>query len=235
MGAAPAGIAAAAPPRFPMPSHPQPVRVKVCGIREPVEAAALDALGIDWIGFNFHPASPRYVAPEAAAPMARSLRRALPVGVFVDAPVEHVIKVAADTGMRLVQLHGSEDWEYVRRMPLPVIKAIPHTRLADWGGMKAGLEAAWAAGTPTPLAYFLVDTAAGKAFGGTGQAFDWGLLKIHPLPLPVFLAGGLGPGNMGEALLAKPYAVDLNSKVELSPGRKDMAKVAACLERIAQG
>jgi phosphoribosylanthranilate isomerase len=230
-----------------MPSHPPIVRVKICGVREPGEAAALDALGVDWIGFNFHPASPRYVAPEAAAPMARSLRRALPVGVFVDAPIDHVIKVAADTGMRLIQLHGNEDWEYVRRMPLPVIKAIPHTRLADWGGLRPGLEAAMAAGakgaagaadmaeSAAPLAYFLVDTAAGKAFGGTGQVFDWNLLRSHPLPLPVFLAGGLGPANIGEALRAGPYAVDLNSKVEIAPGRKDMAKIKACLERIATG
>lgn len=231
--------------------HP-PVRVKVCGIREPAEAAALDSLGVDWIGFNFHPGSSRYVSPEAAAPMARALRRALPVGVFVDAPVDHVISVAKSTGIRLVQLHGSEDWEYVRRMPLPVIKAIPHTRLSDWGGLKAGLEAALAAGSAAPLAYFLVDTAAGPAakgaaaggaspagaaasgaFGGSGRTFDWDLLKAHPLPLPVMLAGGLGPDNLAEALKAGPFAVDLNSKVELAPGRKDLAKVKACLERIA--
>jgi phosphoribosylanthranilate isomerase len=211
------------------------VRVKVCGIREPAEAAALDGLGVDWLGFNFHPGSARYVSPEAAAPMARSLRRALPVGVFVDAPVDHVINVAHATGMRLIQLHGSEDLDYVRQMPLPVIKAIPHTRLADWGGLRPALEAARAAGSAGPLAYFLVDTAAGKAFGGTGQAFDWGLLEAQPLPLPVFLAGGLGPENIAAALQARPYAVDLNSKVEIAPGRKDLAKVRACLERIAAG
>ena len=241
-----------------MPANPQSVRVKICGIREPDEAAALDGLGVDWLGFNFHPGSARYVAPEAAAPMARSLRRALPVGVFVDAPVDHVIKVAEDTGMRLIQLHGSEDLDYIRRMPLPVIKAIPHTRLADWGGLKPALDAAGAVGGTSgarsaataaagagtgpgagpgagPLAYFLVDTAAGKAFGGTGQAFDWNLLKTHPLPYPVFLAGGLGPGNLAEALKARPFAVDLNSKVEIAPGRKDLAKVRACLDLIVAG
>ena len=101
------------------PEHSR-IRVKVCGLREPAEAAALDALGVDWIGFNFHPASARYVSPEAAGPMARALKRALPVGVFVDAPVDHVIDVATSTGMKLIQLHGSEDWDYVRRMPLPV-------------------------------------------------------------------------------------------------------------------
>jgi phosphoribosylanthranilate isomerase len=223
------------------------VRVKICGIREPDEAAALDALGVDWIGFNFHPGSKRYVAPEAAAPMARSLKHALPVGVFVDAPVAHVIDVAKATGMRLIQLHGSEDWDYIRQMPLPVIKAIPHTRLADWGGLSTGLgtgtalglnpalQGALAEGAASPLAYFLIDTAAGQAFGGTGQAFDWNLLTAHPSPLPVFLAGGLGPENIAAALKVRPYAVDLNSKVEIAPGRKDLAKVRACLERIAAG
>jgi phosphoribosylanthranilate isomerase len=215
-------------------------RVKVCGIREPAEAAALDALGVDWIGFNFHPASARYVAPEAAAPVAKALRRALPVGVFVDAPVDHVISVAASTGIKLIQLHGREDWDYVRRMPLPVIKAIPHTRLPDWGGLKEGLEAALAAGSASPLAYFLVDTAAGSpiagtsgGFGGSGKSFAWDLLRAHPLPLPVFLAGGLGPGNLAEALKARPFAVDLNSQVEIAPGKKDLEKVKACLRQVA--
>jgi phosphoribosylanthranilate isomerase len=172
------------------------------------------------------------VAPEAAAPIARALARAIPVGVFVDAPIDHVISVAQSTGMKLVQLHGSEDWDYVRRIPLPVIKAIPHTRLADWGGLRPGLEAARAAGETTPLAYFLVDTAAAGAFGGTGQAFDWGLLRANPLPLPFFLAGGIGPENLDAALAAGPFALDLNSKVEISPGKKDLAKVRECLDRI---
>ena len=216
--------------------NPNPCRVKICGIREPADAAALDVLGIDWLGFNFHPGSARYVSPEAAAPMARALRHAVPVGVFVDVPIEHVISVTNATGIRAVQLHGSEDWEYIKRMPVPVLKAIPHTRLADWGGLRAGMEAALAAGeTLGPLSWFLVDTAAGGAgFGGSGLAFDWELLRRHPLPLPFFLAGGLGPHNLAEALQAHPFAVDLNSKVELAPGKKDLGKVQACLEIVAR-
>lgn len=214
--------------------NPNPCLVKICGIREPADAAALDAMGVDWLGFNFHPGSKRYVAPEAAGPMARALRSAAPVGVFVDAPVDHVISVTTSTGMRLAQLHGSEDWDYVLRMPVPVIKAIPHTRLHDWGGLRPGLEAALAAGAgPGPLAYFLVDTAAGGEFGGTGKAFDWELLRKHPLPLPFFLAGGVGPENLAEALRAQPFAVDLNSKVEIAPGKKDLGKAKACLDLIA--
>jgi phosphoribosylanthranilate isomerase len=216
----------------------KPAQVKVCGIREPSESAALDALGVDWIGYNFHPGSARRIAPEAAAPMARSLRRANPVGVFVDAEIHFVIDVISATGIRSVQLHGNEDWDYVMRMPVPVIKAIPHTRLADLGGLRSDLEKALRNGDRTPLAYFLVDTQASApgqgGFGGSGQVFDWELLKRHPLPLPYFLAGGLGPHNLAQALAAAaPFAVDLNSKVEIAPGQKDLEKVKTCMEIVA--
>jgi phosphoribosylanthranilate isomerase len=220
---------------------PKRCQVKVCGIREPAEAAALDAMGVDWIGFNFHPGSKRYVTPEAAAPQIRALSRALPVGVFVDADPEFVIRVTNDIGLRYLQLHGGEGWDYIRRMPVPVIKALPHDRLPDLGGLRAPLEAARRAGESiAPLAYFLVDTASGAAsagaagFGGSGKTFDWALLAKHPLPLPFFLAGGIGPQNLEEALTAcSPFAVDLNSKVEISPARKDMDKVRACLDIVS--
>jgi phosphoribosylanthranilate isomerase len=235
--------------------HPpvNPPQVKVCGIRDPAESAALDALGVDWIGYNFHPASARHVSPGDVAPMVRALKRAKAVGVFVDADMRFVIDVAAETGIRYLQLHGHEDWDYVMRMPLPVIKAIPHTRLDDLGGLREGLEAAMRKGTRTPLIHFLVDTqsagpaatgaagasgvpgpAATAEFGGSGRTFDWDLLKRNPPPFPYFLAGGLGPHNLAQALAAcSPFAVDLNSKVEFSPGRKDMGKVKACLDIVA--
>lgn len=211
---------------------PTPCRIKVCGITDAAEAAALDDLGIDWLGFNFHPKSPRHITPEDAAPIIKSLKRSVPVGVFVDADAARVRAVAAVSGIRMAQLHGSEPWDLVARMPLPVIKAVPHDRLADLGGIKAGFEASAAKG---PLTYLLVDTQArarpgDPGFGGTGEAFDWALLDRHPLPLPFLLAGGLGPHNLAAAVAAaRPFAVDLNSKVETAPGRKDLAKIEACM------
>lgn len=246
-----------AQPTMTSPSYSNaPVRIKVCGIREPAEAAALDAMGVEWIGFNFHPASARYIDPSAAAPIIRSLRRSVPVGVFVDATPARVAEVAALTGIRMAQLHGSETWETIQAMPLPVIKAIPHTRLADLGGLRAAIESAGPSGLG-PLQYLLIDTQAKPAgapgpirpaegkpapgalpsaaepamagFGGSGEAFDWSLLKAHPLPLPILLAGGLGPHNLAVARdMAAPFAVDLNSKVEIAPGRKDLGKIEAC-------
>jgi phosphoribosylanthranilate isomerase len=214
------------------PASPNLCRIKVCGIRDAAEAAALDALGVDWIGFNFHPGSPRFITPEDAAPIVRSLKRSVPVGVFVDADPARVRAVAAVSGIRMAQLHGAETWDTVARMPIPVIKAVPHTGLADLGGIRPGLDAS---ASPAPLAYLMVDTQArakpgGAGFGGTGEAFDWSLLERHPLPLPFFLAGGLGPHNLADAVAAaRPFAVDLNSKVETAPGRKDLAKIEACI------
>ncbi len=202
------------------------VLVKICGIKRPVDAEALDALGVDYLGFNFHPGSKRFVDPRRAGDMISRLRKAEPVGVFVDASPEHIAETAAITGIRWVQLHGEESWDILEKISLPVIKAVPHSRLGDYGGLKKEWEDR--GGRPR---YFLVDTQAGKEFGGSGQAFDWTLLKSHSLPVPFFLAGGLGPENLAAALKAtEPFAVDLNSKVETAPGSKDIDSVKLCLE-----
>src|SRR6185436_15121498 len=112
----------------PMPMRPATLsqcQIKVCGIRDPGDASALDTLGMDWLGFNFHPGSRRYIDPEAAAPMIRGLQRARAVGVFVDADPQRVREVVRQTGLGWVQLHGAESWDYIAAMPVPVIKAIP--------------------------------------------------------------------------------------------------------------
>jgi phosphoribosylanthranilate isomerase len=202
------------------------INVKVCGITRLEDALALDALGVDHLGFNFWPGSKRYIAPEKAADIIARLRHAEPVGVFVDHAPEEIAAIAAQTGIKAVQLHGSEGWDTLEKIALPVIKAIPHTRIADWGG----LLPEWSLRSGRPR-QFLVDTQAGQAFGGTGAAFDWSPLAAHSFPRPFFLAGGIGPDNLAEAIrVARPFAVDLNSKVETAPGVKDVALVEQCLE-----
>src|SRR5690606_32731807 len=148
--------------------------------------------------------SKRYITPEAAAPLIASLRHATPVGIFVDHSAAEIARIAALTGIKMAQLHGAEGWDILNAVDLPVSKAIPHTGLNDWGGLRPGWEAS-AARQPGHPAYFLVDTATASAFGGTGAAFDWNLLKGPvegsgsvggALPRPFFLAGGLGPHNL---------------------------------------
>ena len=202
-------------------------QVKVCGITRLEDALALDKPGVAYLGFNFWPGSKRYIEPGRAAEIIQRLRHAEPVGVFVDHTAAEINAIAAQTGIRWAQLHGSEGWDVLDGVSLPVIKAIPHNRLEDWGGLRAD----WDAHAAKQPRYFLVDTQAGASFGGTGAAFDWNLLPAHPLPRPYFLAGGIGPANVGEAVrVARPFAVDLNSKVESAPGVKDAGLVTACLE-----
>jgi phosphoribosylanthranilate isomerase len=208
-------------------------KVKVCGITQAKDALALDALGVDWLGFNFWPGSKRYITPEAAAPLIASLKHAVPVGVFVNHSPEEIARIAALTGIRMAQLHGSEGWDTLEKVSLPVIKAIPHTRIEDGGGLLP--EWSLRSGPDRPR-HFLVDTVAGGAFGGTGAAFDWSLLTKNSLPRPFFLAGGIGPENLAAAVAAcHPFAVDLNSKVEFAPGVKDVGAVERCMAIIDAG
>ncbi len=207
------------------------IRVKVCGITRMSDALALDALPVDYLGFNFSPRSKRFIEPAAASRIIARLRHCEPVGVFVDATPEHIAIVAAASGIRWVQLHGREGWDVLDRIELPCIKAISQQRLEDYGGLKD----AWENQEHRPR-FFLVDTHSESGFGGSGNAFDWSLLNSHPLPLPYFLAGGLGPENLDEALRSvRPYAVDLNSKVESAPGSKNLDRIRACLNLLSIG
>jgi phosphoribosylanthranilate isomerase len=204
--------------------------IKVCGITRLEDALALEAMGARYLGFNFWPGSKRYIAPEAAAAILAKLAPATePVGVFVDHSAAEINAIARKTGIRWAQLHGSEGWDVLDGVELPVIKAIPQDRIGDWGGLRAE----WDAHAGKQPRYFLVDSKTEQGFGGTGSAFDWDLLKPGALPRPIFLAGGLGPDNVADAARAtRPYALDLNSRVESAPGVKDAGRVQACFDAL---
>jgi phosphoribosylanthranilate isomerase len=247
-----------------MASAQNTVQIKVCGLTRAVDVETCETLGIEWAGFNFWPKSKRYIAPEAARPLVASLKNTKPVGVFVNPTVDEVRHAVDVAGIRYAQLHGDEPWSLIASMPVPVIKALPADRLHDLQGLAADLLADLAVhqggaaslpdfaahqGGELPLkpgriAYLLVDTPAGPAYGGTGQPFDWSALAPVPsvqtatqraLPLPFFLAGGLGPENVAAAVATvHPMAVDLNSKVESAPGIKDRKLLEACLRELGR-
>ncbi len=195
------------------------VLIKICGLTDPGEVEALDALGAEFLGFNFHPQSPRYVEPAQAARLTASCRRCEPVGVFVDQPLERLEEIASTAGLRWIQLHGSESWDYASRCSLPVIKALT---AEDLDRLPATL--------PPNVRYLLVDSRDGNRFGGTGKTANWEALRKRTLPVPFFLAGGLGPHNLKQALdTCSPHGIDLNSKVENAPGRKNIALIRECL------
>jgi phosphoribosylanthranilate isomerase len=201
-------------------------RIKVCGMREMAEVAAVVAVGVDAIGLIFVEQSPRYIDPERAREIVASLPPFVDaVGVFVDQDAATVNEIVRYCGLSKVQLHGTESPAYCAEISCRVLKvfqvrsSLTRADLTPYAGVVSG---------------FLFDTFHAKIAGGTGQTFDWCLLEKLPSPRPVVLAGGLTPENVGEAIRqARPFAVDFNSGVEFEPGRKDLAKVRAAIAQVA--
>ncbi|MFH1059511.1 MAG: phosphoribosylanthranilate isomerase [Pseudomonadota bacterium] len=184
------------------------VRVKICGITNPADAAAAVAAGADALGFVFAP-SPRQVAGEQArAIIARLPPLVATVGVFKDAPLAQVLELRGLCGLDWVQLCGAEDAAYIAACGPRVIKTVA---MADAPPDPATL----------PRAQILLDAASPQG-GGGGRSFDWNLAAPLCARRPVILAGGLSPANVGRAVkTARPFAVDVSSGVEAAPGRKD--------------
>lgn len=193
------------------------VKVKICGITSVSDANAAAEAGADALGFMFWDKSPRAVSLGAAAEIVRQLPPFIvKVGVFVNAEEDLVIRAIRECGLNLLQFHGDETPEYCLQFGLMSMKAF---RMRDAGSLKA------LANYPTDA--WLLDAYTPGKPGGTGEQFDWDLaVEAVKLGRPIFLAGGLTPENVGEAVTrVQPYAVDVSSGVEAAPGRKDHAKV----------
>jgi phosphoribosylanthranilate isomerase len=203
------------------------VRTKICGITRPEDAELAVDQGAWALGFILWPGSPRACDPAVAAGIARALRRrAALVGVFVDAPLDEVAGAAEAIGLTHLQLHGDEGPAYcsaaAQRTGCRVIKAV---RVASGADIQAVER------FHTDL--HLLDAAAGRLRGGSGQAWDWALAARRHSRVPVILSGGLHAGNVAEGIEAvRPWAVDVASGTEASPGVKDPAKVEAFLAAV---
>lgn len=205
------------------------VRVKICGITNLADARYCAGAGADYLGFIQSESSPRYVNPELAGQIIEWVAGIQTVGVFVDAAPEYVNATAEAAGFDLVQLHGDEPPDYCSEIHRPVIKAI-RIRATD---RPEDVQARLAAYVPHVHA-FLFDTYAESAQGGTGETFPWDIVRGIDAGRPIFLAGGLTPANVADAVDAvRPYAIDVASGVEESPGRKDLERIDALFAEIA--
>jgi len=204
-----------------------PVKVKICGITNVADGLAAAEAGADALGFVFDERSPRSVRWEAAAALARALPGTIvKVGVFVDAPADLVRRAIEECGLNLLQFHGSETPEYCLQFGLMSMKAF---RIRNAGSLE-----------PIPTYKtdaWLLDAYSPDKTGGTGEKFDWDLaLEAQKLGRPIFLAGGLTPENVAEAVArVQPYGVDVSSGVEAAPGKKDHAKVRAFIQAARNG
>jgi phosphoribosylanthranilate isomerase len=198
------------------------MRVKICGVTNLDDAAEAVRLGAWAVGLIHYDGSPRYVESGVAAEIAAAFRRKCEVvGVFVNPTLEEVGRAVEDEGLTMVQLNGAEGASFCaevqRRAGVKVVKAIHVASAAD-------IHAAEAYRTD----FHLFDRRGTGLWGGTGESFDWGLLRDHRSEVPAILAGGLRPDNVAAAIeLVHPYAVDVASGVEAEPGRKDHAALEA--------
>jgi phosphoribosylanthranilate isomerase len=201
-------------------------RVKVCGITNLDDALAAVEAGADLLGFNFYARSPRYISPTDARSIVERLPESVSgVGVFVnEAGPEEVERIARESGLGAVQLHGDETPEFCRALRgLTTIKALR---------VREGYTAEAAALYSTDAV--LLDAYAAGAWGGTGHTFDWTVARRTREVVPrLFLAGGLTHENVAEAVrVVRPFAVDVCSGVETSPGRKSLQLMRLFIEQI---
>jgi len=199
--------------------------VKVCGITRVEDALAAVHHGADAIGLVFYGKSPRNVSIEQAARIVASLPAFITaVGLFVDAEPEQISSILTKVRLDLLQFHGDETPAQCRQYAVPYIKAIrvkTDTNLLQYALDYHDAKA------------LLLDTYTEGVVGGTGQVFDWTLIPKN-MSLPIVLAGGLNPDNVGDAIRqAHPFAVDVSGGVEATKGIKDAAKIAAFMRGVS--
>ena len=196
--------------------------IKICGLTRVEDIIAVNRYGADYAGFVFCKKSRRYIDSYKAGELIDLLRSDITtVGVFMDEPLDNVISAARISGVQMIQLHGHESDEYVeyvrRTLERPVIKAF-----------KADEEGALEKALKSNADYVMIDSGA-----GSGRKFDWNILK--GFNRDYFLAGGLDPESVGEALsMLEPFAVDVSSGVE-TDGLKDEEKIEKFIKAVKHG
>lgn len=198
--------------------------VKVCGMREPDNIRAVETSGTDWMGFIFHPDSPRNVDTVPDYLPQRCKR----VGVFVNADADTILMKTGQFHLDFIQLHGSESPEFIRmiRQQLPdnvgIIKMVPIATPSDFSATLLY----------SPIVdFFLFETKflmIGDYYGGSGRQFDWNILSDYNGEKPFMLTGGIGPSDAERVLSIRHplfLGVDLNSRFELSPAVKDVSAI----------
>jgi phosphoribosylanthranilate isomerase len=195
---------------------------KVCGMRDLTNIEAVAACEPDYMGFIWVAKSPRYVGADFVIPALPA--KTMAVGVFVNESTDTIISLSKKAGFQVVQLHGEEGQDVIDALQsagLVVIKAVSVASEEDVKGLSLKPD------------YYLFDTKKGSQVGGTGERFNWSILKAYAIDIPYFLAGGLDEASIEEAKqLPGIYALDFNSKLELSPGLKDLTKVKEIMQNI---
>ncbi|GIV63958.1 MAG: N-(5'-phosphoribosyl)anthranilate isomerase [Bellilinea sp.] len=205
--------------------------VKICGITTLEDALIAVEAGADMLGFNFYPASPRYIHPEACARITEALQGSgvLHVGVFVNGEVEMIRQIMKDCRLDLAQLSGDEPPFVLTELAGCAFKAL---RPADASALREALHR-YPARTDPPA--YLLDAHHPALYGGSGRQVAQELAALLARQYPILLAGGLTPENVSSVIQeVHPYGVDVASGVEIAPGRKDPLRLRAFIRAAKQ-
>ncbi|AZB02115.1 phosphoribosylanthranilate isomerase [Chryseobacterium joostei] len=207
--------------------------LKVCGLTKYEQIQELINMKVDFLGFIFYEKSPRYVMNHLSLDDISTFDHSGKVGVFVNENTERIVEIVEKGKLNLIQLHGDENENFIldlRKKLSTEVKIIKVIRIGNNTiENKNKIEQTFnnrSKDSQQPISYYLFDTDS-KAFGGTGQQFDWNLLNEFEIPLPYFLSGGISEENISniESLHQKPFAIDINSKFEIEPGDKDIVRI----------
>ncbi|MDH3402206.1 MAG: phosphoribosylanthranilate isomerase [Acidobacteriota bacterium] len=203
--------------------------VKICGVTSVADAVVCADLGVDLLGLNFWPGSPRYVEVGQARAIADSVRGRLGlVGVFVNRPGSEIVAIEREVGLDRLQFHGDEPADEVRRFGSRAVRAI---RVDPENGFDHGVLTEYAG-----IWGYLFDVASTHAYGGTGLRWPYERIAGLGLAEPKLVAGGVGPETARQALrLSRADGVDVCSGVESSPGVKDAAAVERLVREVRGG
>ena len=198
------------------------LKIKVCGITNLHDAKLCEKLGADALGFIFFPKSKRYINPEQVNEIVKKLPPFITtVGVFVNEIPENINSIAIEAGINCVQLHGEEPSEHISQIYFPCIKAF-----------RIGPEFDYSLLAEYENCSILLDSYSKDNYGGTGIKFDWEKIPVG-LRNKIILAGGIDENNITHAYkYLKPYAVDISSSVEDSPGNKNHEKLVSLFNKI---
>lgn len=209
------------------------MRIKVCGMTLPEQVNALEELGVDFAGFIFYPKSPRFIGQKISPEkMRRTGGRIAKVGVFVNAGYDELMKTVDDYRLDLVQLHGDETPRFCEKIAdyISVIKAF---RLSEDDNIE------WMVRPYQDVCDMYMFDTMGAGYGGTGKKFKWDVLKNTSLSKPFLLSGGIEPGDesalktfSGEPEAKNLFAIDVNSRFEISAGVKNMELISTFVKNL---
>ncbi len=199
------------------------VKVKICGITNYEDAVAAVNMGADLIGFNFYRKSPRYIPPEKATLIIDRLPAFINIaGVFVNASFEQIREIMETCQLNWIQLHGDESPEFCESFLSLTVKTMKALRVKD----KTDIERADEYYTDA----ILLDAFEKGKYGGTGKTFDWNI--VGHISKRIFLAGGINPDNVTQAIAPGVYGIDVCSGIESEPGKKDHKKMQKLFDNI---